>query len=265
MRWLAFACVLAACGRSDGVAELSRYSALLAQPGEDPEAAFAVCDDLDDDQLRGDCGLAMAQHFSRKQSSPLTSWCSRVSRGVWRDECVFIAAEEARRAGRQDEAATLCLEAGSFVDDCVQHLWQVELRFVIHTPGKTPEFAGRLSRAEGVYARWASVLDREERWRERFWLRYYQMGFEAARHVDLATCESLAPEHEARCVEAARQLVYADLPPRVTGMRGVPAFCALEQPGTAEVARWMSLAPSPLLDEVIRERHAAMCTQRQGI
>lgn len=265
MWWIALGGLLAACSRPDPLAELGRYSALLASPGEDADAAFELCDDLSDDQLRGDCGLAMAQHFARKDGRELTSWCGRVSRGVWRDECVFIAAEEARRAGRQDEAGRLCLESGSFVDDCVQHLWQNELRFVIHVQHQAPDFAGRLAKAEGVYARWSSVLDREDRWRERYWLRYYQMGFESARHIDLAWCDPLTPEHKARCVEAARQSVYAELPPRVSGMRGIPTFCAMEQPGTGEVARWMSLSPSPLLDEIIRERQTAMCSKREGI
>lgn len=254
---------LISCSRPDALAELETYRQVIAAPGDDAAAAFARCADLRDDKLAGDCGLALAQHYASTRRESIATWCGEVSRGTWRYECNFLASEEQRRAGNAARAGELCLDSGPFVDDCVQHLWQGEVRRVIHVPRQAPDFAGRLPLAQKVYARWATVLDREPRWSERFWLRYYQNGFESAIAIDLGWCDPLPDEQKVRCVEAARQSLIADLAPRIVRSNGMAEFCALEKPDTVALGRWMRLAPSPVLDEVIAQRQAEICAEQR--
>ena len=254
------------CETPSPLQDVERYRKILDAPGDDADAALSACGKIHDPDLAGDCGLFVAQRAAAVAKSPLEPYCDGVARGTWRAECFFLAAEEHRRAGRQQRAAELCVHAGPFIDDCVQHLWQTDVRRLIHAPRQVPDFAGKLNQAQEIYERWSTLLDRETRFGERFWLRYYQNGFESANGIDLAWCAELPELHRKRCEDAAAESLKADLPPRIDRVGEMKIFCDMEHPGAAEASRWMRLTPAPALDAVILERHQALCgAAGQGI
>jgi hypothetical protein len=232
---LASTVLLAACGRKDvkapGSGDRTLYLTALEERRNEPSKRFAICDEITDEVLRGDCGLAVATELGKTHREAQESWCERVSQGYWRSECWFTAAEQARRHNDLAKAASLCEKAAEFHDDCGQHLWQTAVREIIHNPG--PEgFVDALPEAERVYAEWKPLLSEGTDFEDRFWRRFYQNGFEPRAYLDLSACDPLdavaSPSgvpQRTRCREAAfdlysRRLILGLQPP---GM--LEAFC----------------------------------------
>lgn len=254
--WLA---LLVACGGTPAQ-DVERYTALVSQREPDPARDLPACAELQDPNLAGDCALVVAQRGATARKEAPGAWCDEVPAGVWRSECWFQAAEVERRRGREEVAAAHCRESGPFINDCAQHLWQTRVHALIRPKdGRPPEFAAKLSKAAAIYAEWAPLLGSDTDLESRFWTKYYQNGFEGVGHVTVAWCDGLPPDHRARCVEAAGELVVRELAPNLDRTGAWASFCALQPATSTNTALWLRLDPSPELDAVIAERQKALC------
>ena len=255
-----------ACG--DGAAgDAERYRQVVADPALDPGAGLLRCGAITDPDLRGDCVVYLAGRREASAEPGADALCAAAPEGLWRDECHFVSAEGARRAGRRNEAARQCLSAGRFKDDCGQHLWQSEVRAVAAGGGRTgrpgpgpevppPPFAEALPRARSVYQRWAPLLEAETDMAQRFWRRFYQNGFEQRGTIDLAECAALLEEDRARCEDAGLDLVRARIDQDLRHLGVDP--CALKG-GLLPVSRSLRVAPHPRLDEALLAWRAGHC------
>ncbi len=136
MIWL-----LACTGSASDPAQLLMES--LEKPAEE---ALAICMQIQDEFMRGDCALDPASKLER---------CDELPVGVWRDECWFIVGESYRDGGLQADrvkAAETCSKAGRFANDCAYHLWQFRLG---HLAGKEP----RRDAAVELYCAWRPLLE----------------------------------------------------------------------------------------------------------
>lgn len=249
----------AGCDPDRGLTEPQRYLAAVEDPDISLDRGRSLCGSLSDPELAGECMLAVVSAVGRRGDGHLETLCAEVPAGVWGDECWFLAAEGAARAGRREDAARLCLQSGRFVNDCGQHLWQSEVRAIIapRAPGApVPSFEEALPRARRVYDRWAPLLEEGTDMSYRFWRRFYQNGFERRGWISLRRCDPLEPEDRARCVDAGQRLfaqrVDMDLP--AAGFD----LCRIDDM-TPQVAQVLRAHPHPALVETLRERQAARC------
>jgi len=223
-----------------------------------PEAGLASCATIRDATLAGDCALHVTSVEARRPEGRPARWCPEVPEGVWRDECWFIAAEQANRSKRAQAAADFCQRSGAFVDDCAQHLWQSEVRALIHRRGSR-SFSDALPAAEAVHTRWSPLLASTTDFDARFWAKFFQNGFEGqGGFVDLTHCDAVPKAALAeRCVEAGRQLYDRELAPRL-GHAGVD-LCTMapgEEGWSTALLHWLPCRPDPRLDAVVAARVA---------
>lgn len=250
--------LLAACA-TDPAREVSIYAELLRAPRPDL-ADMKRCAGLSDPELAGDCALALAPRVASAQQQGLETLCEQVPEGVWRWECWFQAAEAKRGRRNEAEAAKLCREAGPFVNDCAQHLWQTRVHALIASrEGRPPDFSGKLAQAQKIYDEWSPWLADQSDMEQRFWTKYFQNGFETVGRVDLAWCAPLPEARAAQCVDAAKDLLTREMAPDLDRNSAWSAFCAMKDPTSADVAFWFRLVPSAPLDAFVQERHAVLC------
>lgn len=100
---------------------------LQAEGSPDPEGQLATCAAIEEQGLRGDCGLVVSRRVIGSRSGEAARWCPEVEEGRWRDECWFKAAEDAQHQGAIEVARERCARAGSFRSECEFHLVQAEL------------------------------------------------------------------------------------------------------------------------------------------
>lgn len=87
--------------------------------GELSAEALLTCDRIVDEGLRGECRAGAAARMARKDITASREACAAIGDAVWREECFFLAADEAELIGRP--ALETCAEAGRFADRCTQH------------------------------------------------------------------------------------------------------------------------------------------------
>jgi hypothetical protein len=163
-----------------------------------------ACRAIGDEELAGDCWVALVPAVEDEDAAGVRAHCRQLPASPWRDECFFAAAELARAALDYEGAAELCIAAGDFEDDCSVHLWQRELRSVLH-PGGMQTLLARHDKAEGVHDRWAARFERREIFTQRFWEHCYQVAFEGAEQLDMTLCEAMPEPERPPCAEAAAQ------------------------------------------------------------
>ena len=234
------------------------YLSVVSQRDIAPEPGLAACAEIPDPRLAGDCALHVVSVEARRRDGRPGMWCGEVPEGTWRDECWFVSAEASKRARKREEAARYCMEAGAFRDDCAQHLWQSEVRGLIHRRGAAG-FGEVLEATQAVHDRWAPLLADVSDFEARFWAKFYQNGFEGqGGFVDLRHCDALPSPHAERCVAAGTEMYARELSPRL-GDAGLE-ICALPVPddGTwsAALSQWVPTEPDPRLDAMVRERRA---------
>ena len=261
---LAFgAAVAAGCSSgSEALSDPQVYLRAIAEQGLDVQERFALCRSLRKDVRAGECMLAVAQRSAETQHRALGDYCPEIPKGVWRDECFFIAAEVVRRKDRS-LAAELCARSGQFVDDCGQHLWQTAIGQI--APRSTSKWNAALPRAQRLYDEWAPVLDKDTDFSSRFWQRFYQRTLEPIRVLDLSACDALAPPHDARCTEAAAELYWRRVHMLVSFPDGKEQFCAasMSDESFTRVAALPRLEakPHPALEAVITTFKASECAK----
>ena len=103
----------------------ARYVDALAAP--DFDAAWAICADVPA-RDRGDCQQTTVTRFGRFEA------CDQVEAGVWRQECLFTAAEARARAADRPGALTACAKS-TFVANCEQHVLEaMAMEYLTATP-----------------------------------------------------------------------------------------------------------------------------------
>lgn len=238
--------------------EIARYEAVIGNADIAPAEGLGRCATLSDPYLAGDCALQVVTVEAHRPNGRPDRWCDRVPAGVWRDECWFVSAESWRRRRDEKRAAALCTKAGVFKNDCGQHLWQnVASRLARGGPST---FARQLPQAERLYDHWAPMLAASTDFDDRFWLRFYQAGFESVHSVDLSWCDALPADAAKRCVHAGKAWLQREIGPRLDRAHARDTFCALSAPTIADVNSWVAARPDPRLDAVVAERHVALCT-----
>ncbi|MCB9759261.1 MAG: hypothetical protein H6739_05435 [Alphaproteobacteria bacterium] len=260
-RWSRGAVALTLIAACAGPGDAERYRRVVNMQPVDLEPALALCAGISDPGGAAECAMVAAVGAARDQGVDPETWCDRVPEGPWRNECRFQAAEVWRGRGDVKRATALCLQAGPFISDCAQHLWQDELRGLIFERGPAG-FAEQLPRAEVLSLRWRALLGDQTDLGDRFWRRYYENGFEAERHLDLSACDAvegqgrLVQDHVERCRHAGAHLLQrrigrvADDPALREVLCAMPAAdCA-----SAAVIPQLSCAPDPLLEAVLAEQ-----------
>lgn len=199
-------CGPVAPGRS---ADARAYAAVLA---DETVADPGACAALVDPDLRGDCGVVVAERRMAAGVAP-GAVCGPLAPGVWADECRFRAAEAAMRVGDPDAAADLCLAVRSFRDACAQHLWDPELAGV----WVGPDADAALGRGRALHATWAARLGGRTDLDDRFWRHWYRLGF--AHGVPLpadtaAFCAAAPPDLARPCRKAVARAIAEGGGPR---------------------------------------------------
>lgn len=256
--WLGL--TLTACGSPppDTTAARAAYLEVVSQRQIQPEPGLAACGAISDPDLSGDCALYVVSLEARRRDGQPARWCEAVPAGTWRDECWFVAAEAAKRSHKLDAAAQLCMEAGAFKDDCAQHLWQSEVRALVHRGGPAA-FVDALPAAVAVYETWAPKLSETSDFDARFWAKFFQNGFEGrGGRVDLGHCDVLPAPYAERCVAAATEMYDRELSPRLSDY-GL-TVCALEPLPSGEwslvLVDRVPARPDARLDAVVAARRA---------
>lgn len=211
------------------VAEERRaYLEALALAPRDAEAALQACDQVRDVALHGDC---QTQAVIKGRLD-----CDRVHDAMWREECWFQAADEARQRGAFDAGIAACERSGRFRDNCLFHYWQHDVMRVIQgidwrAARKAPpqddraptapkhsqdDLVAATADATPIYEEWQARLGAD--WRgdgllmhalpapegspfsDVFWGRFYVDLLEHTPVLDLAACDTLA---EAKVCRAA--------------------------------------------------------------
>ncbi|MBN1336215.1 MAG: hypothetical protein JXB39_09665 [Deltaproteobacteria bacterium] len=262
-----------ACSRDPARAQTDRetYVALLRSSDTPIAERMDRCLELADPALRSDCALVTAEAAPRQGAGRIEAWCDRVPAGTWRDECWFQASEQARRAGDWMRALALCRETGPFSTDCRQHLWQLALHASVPPEGPAG-FATHLETAREVFERFRPLLAEDPEFEERFWLRWFQEGFEQGLGLDVSACDPLPVRDAARCRLAATHVYRTRLDRSLlTSAPSLAGFCdrATKDPTVAGVLGFEfglvegnpgSIAtPSPVLDEVVVQEYRRLC------
>lgn len=192
---------LAGCAHPDATPHQDRvhYQAGVSEGA--PGDRLAHCRAIQEQALQGDCYAALAQDGEDIEGGDL---CGELPASLWRDECFFTAAERARATQDHDRAATLCMEAGRFLNDCSIHLWRGELRTALHPGGMRTLFEDRRS-IDRIHDRWATLFADRARFDATFWEHCYQIAFERADFLPAGACDAMPATEQEACLAAAAQ------------------------------------------------------------
>jgi hypothetical protein len=219
------------------------------------EAGLSRCAPIGDPNLRADCSLLAASRAVQREPGGPERWCPQVPEGPYRDECWFEAAEWISRRNRK-AGVERCLQSGSFLEDCAQHLWQEEARNLVFG-AQARDFPEVMGEAQRIHDSWAPLLNAHMDFSDRYWARFFAFGFEQARGVDLNRCEALSGAHRERCRSAAGEVYGRELAPALN--RANLQIC--DQPNlTSEDLVEITGSPAdPLFDAVILRWRASFC------
>lgn len=263
---LALLPALLACaggGETSGRAADGRlYAQVLAEPAEDTSEDLGRCGQISDAHTRGECTLVVVQRMAEAGRTPPEDGCAIVTEEPWSSECWFMAAEHWAKRGEPARAAELCTQAGPFVDDCAQHLWQDDVYALVRRQGSRV-LPKRLPQAQALYRTWEPVLGSSTDFSVRFWRRFYEAPFEPERPLDLAACEELPGAHRDLCRLSAGRVYVIRLHDRNRHKQpGVPHICDL-RPLTTEVLGQsqpgMEVMADPLFDALLAEQQGMLC------
>ncbi|MBN1335805.1 MAG: hypothetical protein JXB39_07570 [Deltaproteobacteria bacterium] len=246
------------------------YMRLLAAEDLSTAQRIEACLDLSDAYLAMDCALAAAEAAPIRGEGHVEDWCPRLPQGVWRDECLFQAAEQALSDRDRNRASRLCAEAGRFANDCGYHLWQVDLRFIIRRAGPAG-FAEHLPEARKLYDVWAPRLAAHTDMEFRFWSRYFEMGFEPQPRIQLQACDALEEPYRARCRNAGMLVWRHRLENATIWPEAQSWFCArTSDAATVEallakredippLPNLLAVTPTPELDVAVAKVRSSRC------
>lgn len=249
--------LLLSCG--SGIPDTQRHDAVLSAPLD--EVRLEDCAEIRSDDLRGDCQLYAAQVLGRTDG--FGELCVGVDDGVWRDECYFLAAEQARRIGEDKrDAGRLCARSGRFANDCAQHLWQTGLKRTVDA--NSDDLERVVTKTRALYCYWEPVLGEDTDFRVRFWQRAFSGWYERHQELDPSMCDALEPAAADHCHRAAGGLYLRRLHMAAAQDPGVlcgpdPSVQALsDRPNLAAV-------DTPLFQELLTLQAAWACSGEGGM
>lgn len=185
--------LLLGCG--DGRTDAQRYHDALST--SDWETARASCAALTATTARPDCLLAAMERLDRLERAD----CALVEDPLWADECVFLFAERAARAGDLNQAFDACNET-RFRRECSYHLIREAARAVLEVPAA--EAAGRIA----PYTSLPGAPDAPKL----FWRAWHRERLAEHIPLDPGACGT-----DAVCVAAARETLLTTLSAMSTG------------------------------------------------
>ncbi len=238
--------VLGGCADQHEHGDEDRQHYAAGVGGTSPEERLAHCQAIEDPALRGDCLSLLATAVDQLASHTATELCESIASSPWKEECFFLAAEQARSDGAFEQAAKHCLRAGPFLEDCSVHLWQDQLRAAL-LPGGLESLLEHPEKVIAIHDRWSERLQLGEDFDRRFWDRCFQVALERQPSVDILACERMRPTWQEPCMRAAVQSYRARLQ-RALGMGGLhDEFCALsaDELSTTSVARIRAMPAAP--------------------
>lgn len=110
------AIALAGCG-TEASSDADHYRAALVA---DPTQAAALCRQIEDPSLAGECGTFAARRMTMAGAlEPALAACEAIEDGLWSDECVFVAVDTAGLEGAA--ARDACDRAGRYREFCLGH------------------------------------------------------------------------------------------------------------------------------------------------
>lgn len=179
--------LLLGCTPSDG--QLYALSAEAA----DLTSAAALCARVREPGLRSECAGQLGREHA--EDPGVEAHCRAIEDARWRDECLFLLAEERWSAGDRDQATALCRSAGQFLGPCFMHLWAE------HIGGLKKELPPEEAVAAFELALEWPQEHLDEDLERRAWGLYFRTG---AGRVDLQDCSG---ERAAACRQGLRESV----------------------------------------------------------
>ena len=242
------------------------YAAVLAEPSEDASEDLGRCGLIGDPTVAGECVLVVVQRMAEQGKSPPEDGCSLVTEQPWANECWFLAAEHWGKRGDTERAAALCAKAGTFSEDCAQHLWQDDMYALVRRQGSRV-LPKRLARAQQIHDQWAPVMAGTSDFSPRYWRRFYEVAFEPDRPLDVAICEELPPQHRQLCRLGAGRVYVIRLQDRNRDQRpGFPHICTMDPLDPELLGRaqpGMEVMANPWFDALLAEQHQALCVDKK--
>ncbi len=258
--------LLAACDGAStpttGQADRAHYQAGLTRG--DPQQRLEHCRAITDETLRSDCLTALAGRTAQLQDLDADVLCGEIQLVSWREECFFVAAEQARANKDLEGAASLCTKAGRFERDCSNHLWQRELRQAIH-PGGIAILVERHDDVQAIHDRWAEAFGGSESFDKRFWEHCFQVAFERSVHIDMGACERVPETERETCLMSAETTYRGWLNEAMKVPANKIALCeadpsTLQPSGTATLLGTGSAPDHARLLDVLQRFQAIRCS-----
>lgn len=229
MRQLTLALGWLAAGCAPSLTASQHYAAALAAP--DFDAGLPHCDALPDAAARAECAVALTERWSR----PIDD-CARIADDRWAQECRFLYAERAARAGDLDAAFAACDGTPTFGRECSYHLIRQAAQAVAdRAPADVVGLAA-------PYTRLARAPDAERL----FWKAWVRERLAHGTRIDPSGCPVSA------CEEASFDELRVHLP----GVRrSRPDFCTADV-HTLGGSVWV---PGPLTDAWVTSWRVGPC------
>jgi len=256
-----------ACANGSATADLqadrANYQAGLTRG--DAQQQLKHCRAVNDETLRSDCLTALAGLTAQLADVDADVLCGEIQLESWRDECFFVAAEQARANNDLSGAATLCAKAGRFVRDCSNHLWQRELRQAIH-PGGIAILVKRHDDVQAIHDRWSEAFEGAEDFDKRFWEHCFQVAFERIRYIDIDACEHVPEAQRETCLMSAETTYRGWLNEALEVPESKTRLCATDrstlQPSLTAPSLQTGSAPDhPRLLDVLQRFHDTRCSR----
>jgi hypothetical protein len=122
MCWLiGLACQLGPALEEPRLQDQSLYQQALRET--DPERAIALCEQISDLPLRGECVVFEAGEYL-KAGGDGSSACLRLGDANWQAVCLFEMVDAGKLRG--EEALRMCKDTGPFIERCLAHALQRE-------------------------------------------------------------------------------------------------------------------------------------------
>ena len=132
--------------------------------------------------VAGECAFGVLQTHHRIDEEG----CALLEEGLYRTECLFLAAERLARAGEHERAAALCDRTrDTFRNNCAMHAWDQAVLSAIEVADPTgPSAASEVILAEATAAYGRGVLDPGRAVNDSFWWAWWK----ERRHVRVTDC-----------------------------------------------------------------------------
>lgn len=122
MLWLlGLACQTGSPSVDSRLLDRSLYQQALREP--DPERAIALCEQISDRPLRGECVVFEAGEYLQAGGDGYSA-CRRLEDDSWQAVCIFEMVDAGKLRG--EEALRVCKDTGPFIERCLAHALQRE-------------------------------------------------------------------------------------------------------------------------------------------